>query len=96
MTEWFVEALVKWEYWAMLGALLITLEIFDGNGFLVSLGISALVLAGLEAWGSISGFVVITNWKMSLLVYAGISLILAYFIRKLPMFRPNKDDISDY
>ncbi len=96
MIDWLLTMLVTWQFWAIAGGVLITLEIFDGNGIAVSLGISAMVMAGLIVTTKLTEFKLVPNWQIALLEYTAISLILAHFIRKLPIFRGDTPDVNDY
>ncbi len=105
ITELVADALLAWQFWAIFGAFLITVEIFDGQGFAVALGLSAMIMAGLELSNEVESFVkfqeeiqfkFLGSWKSALLTYAVISVTLAYFIRKLPMFRTSGEDVNDY
>lgn len=96
MIDWMIMLLTTWQFWAIAGGILVTLEIFDGNGIAVSLGISALILAGLIVATKLTRFTFVPNWQLALLEYATISVVLAHFIRKLPIFRGDTPDVNDY
>ena len=96
MMDWLNTYTQTAEFWAILGAVLICLEIFDGHGIAVSFGISAFIMSGMIFLTELYQIHIVPSWPFALLEYAIISLVLAHFVRKLRIFRGDTPDINDY
>lgn len=84
------ESLANWfdgpSLWLILGLVLLGLEVFAPGTFFLWFGVSAMIVGGLS-------FLVVVDWKIQVLVWAGLALALVFLGRRY--FRSQDRSVED-
>ena len=75
-----------WWHWAILGVAFITVEVFVPGGFLIGMGIAALVVSLVAALAAKLG------WEHQLLLFAALSLVSVFVMRRYFVSSPIETD----
>ncbi len=93
--EYIVSAIISWQLWLTLGLFLIFLEIFDGHGIALTIGISFLILSSIIGVLNFNG--ISMEWQFALLTHSLILAAIAILLRYLTMYNFfNNKDINKY